>query len=82
MSEETVASRLRAFLSAGLTSTFAIAVATGISEKEMTLILGERIKPTEEQEQCLAKLLKNYSLATMLVNVGTMNARLRELTPQ
>lgn len=41
MAKETIASRLRTLIAGGLTSPFAIGVATGIEEKEITLILVE-----------------------------------------
>lgn len=68
--------RLRAFLASGLTSAFAIGVATGISEKEMALLLIERIEPTKEQEEHLEKLLKNYKLAAKLVDMEMAKGRL------
>jgi len=76
MAKDTVAARLRAFLSGGITTPFAVGVATGISEKEMALILVERIEPTTEQERRLATLLKNYNLAVKLVNMEMAKSRL------
>ena len=70
MAKETVASQLRALISGGVATPLAIGVATSISEKEIALILVERIEPTKEQEERLEKLLKNYQLAGKLVNGG------------
>jgi hypothetical protein len=76
MAKETTATRLRSFLSGEITSAFAMSAATGISEKEVALILVERVEPTKEQEKRLAILLKNYELAVKLVNVEMAKGQL------
>jgi hypothetical protein len=67
--------RLQGLVEAGLT-TFAIGMATGISEKEIGLLMVERIEPTKDQREILEKLVKNYKLAIKLVNAETMKGRL------
>lgn len=68
--------RLQSIVEAGLTTPFAIGLATGISEREIGLLMIGRIEPTEEQRKKLDALLKNYKLAVKLVNVETMKGRL------
>ncbi|MEX2110986.1 MAG: hypothetical protein WD802_10305 [Gemmatimonadaceae bacterium] len=51
-------------------------MATGISEREMGLLLVGRIEPTDGQRDQLGKLLKNYKLATKLENAEMMKGRL------
>jgi hypothetical protein len=68
--------RLRGIVEAGLTTPFAIGLATDISEKEIALLMVGRIEPTEEQRKKLDALLKNYKLAVKLVNSETMKGRL------
>lgn len=69
--------RLQSIVEAGLTTPFAIGLATGISETEIALLMVNRIEPTDEQRKKLDALLKNYKLAVKLVNVETMRGRLR-----
>jgi hypothetical protein len=68
--------RLQAIVEAGLTTSFAIGLATDISEKEIALLMVGRIEPTEQQREKLEALLKNYKLAIKLVNAETMKGRL------
>jgi hypothetical protein len=68
--------RLQSIVEAGLTTTYAISIATGISEKEIGLLMVGRIEPTDEQCEILNKLLKNYKVAIKFVNVETIKGRL------
>lgn len=68
--------RLQALVAGDLTTAFSIALATGISEREMGLLLVGRIEPTDGQRDQLGKLLKNYKLATKLENAEMMKGRL------
>lgn len=68
--------RLQSIVEAGLTTSFAIGLATDISEKEIALLMVGRIEPTEQQRERLDALLKNYKLAVKLVNAETMKGRL------
>jgi hypothetical protein len=76
LNRKTAVHRLQGVIDAGLTSAFAIGMATGISQKEIELFLVRRIEPTADQETALEKLLKNHKLAIKLVNAETMKGRL------
>jgi len=75
MPNNLVSTRLRDFLSSGLTTTFAIGVATGIEEEEIARVLLERVEPTAEQAKRLKWLLGNYELAVKLVNIEMAKQR-------
>lgn len=60
----------------GLRAAFTIALATGISEREVGLLLVGHIEPTDEQRETLDNLIKNYERAIKLVNAETMKGRL------
>jgi hypothetical protein len=67
---------LQHVVEAGLTTTLAIGIATGISEAEAVRILAGEIEPTDEQRVILEQLLSDYSHAVKVVNAETMRRRL------
>jgi hypothetical protein len=67
---------LQHVVEAGLTSTFAIAVATGISEAEALRVLAGEIEPTDDQRVLLERLLEQYAEAIRIVNAETMKQRI------
>ncbi|HYN81180.1 MAG TPA: hypothetical protein VES88_06730 [Gemmatimonadaceae bacterium] len=68
--------RLAAVVTAGFTSTFAIAVAAGISETEAALLLRGEIEPTDELREILETLVSDYAHAVKAVNAETMKRRI------
>jgi hypothetical protein len=68
--------KLQFVVDAGLTTVFAIAVATGISEDEAGRVLAGEIEPTDEQRERLKALLRDYSRAIVTVNAETLKRRL------
>lgn len=69
-------SALRALLSNGTTTTFAISVVTGIPEKDLDRILSECAQPKREYARRLETLLTNYQLAIRKVNIEMAKKRL------
>jgi hypothetical protein len=67
---------LQHVVDAGLTTTFAIAVAIGLSEHEATLLLAGEIEATDEQRLQLERLLAAYAQAISVVNAETLKRRL------
>lgn len=68
--------RLQYVVEAGLTTVFAIAVATGISEDEATRLLAGEIEPTDDQRELLRGLLRDYARMVAVVNAETLKHRL------
>jgi len=66
---------LQHVVAAGLTTTFAVAVATGISEAEAELLLAGQIEPTDEQREQLERLLSDYARAIRAINAETLKRR-------
>ncbi len=68
--------QLQSVVDAGLTTVLAIAVSTGVSEDEASLLLAGEIEPTDEQHERLERLLNDHALAIRRVNAETMKRRL------
>ena len=75
MPKETIALRLRTFISAGVISPFGHRNGVGIEEKEIAPILVERIAPTKDQATRLDAIQENYKRAIKVVNVEMARGR-------
>jgi hypothetical protein len=60
----TVAECLQSVVAAGLTSTLAIAIATGMSDADVTGVLSGESAPTGQQREQLESLVREYERAT------------------
>ena len=67
--------RLQLVADAGLTSIFAISVATGLSDVEANRLIAGEIEPTDEQRETLEALFADYARAIREVNAETMRRR-------
>jgi hypothetical protein len=76
LTRPTTIPQLRFVVEAGLTTLFAIAVATGVSEQEAALLLAGEIEPTDEQRGQFQGLLRDYGRAIKAVNAASMKQRL------